>query len=502
MSKQDQALMKTAAAYIRVSTDRQEELSPDAQKRELKNYAKKNGILITDFYQDDGISGRTAEKRPEFQKMISLAKSQEHPYDYILVWKYSRFARNQEESIVYKSLLRKNDVDVISITEPLIDGPFASLIERIIEWMDEYYSIRLAGDVKRGMTEKALRGGYQSAPPLGYRMNEDHIPQIYEPEAVIYREIKRLCLDKNNPTTIARMLNDAGYRTRRGKRFESRTVLYILRNPFYAGCVRWNRTKHSSYRENDSKDIVVAPGIHKPLCSNDDFEKIQALVARYTPGSTGVRRKPDMAYKHYLCGLIKCPVCGRNMSYQKGQSQTNPDKSYPYFVCYQYGKGIHRIGGNINVRRCEDALIESLQGIVDAGAEAIDFRTVPKSAEPSPLLDKYNAALANLDAKERRIKEAYIEGIDTKDEYRENKLLLASERKKLEQLIRKESANNVMQIDITNPKELIIHIKNLIQVLTDPEVDIPQKNKALATILEKMEYTREDDTFRFYYIFT
>lgn len=190
------------------------------------------------------------------------------------------------------------------------------------------------------------------------------------------------------------------------------------------------------------------------------------------------------------------------MSYQKGQSQTNPDKSYPYFVCYQYGKGIHRIGGNINVRRCEDALIESLQGIVDAGAEAIDFRTVPKSAEPSPLLDKYNAALANLDAKERRIKEAYIEGIDTKDEYRENKLLLASERKKLEQLIRKESANNVMQIDITNPEELISHIENLIQILTDPEVDIPQKNKALASILEKMEYTREDDTFRFYYIFT
>ena len=129
--------MKTAAAYIRVSTDRQEELSPDAQKRELKNYAQKHGILITEFYQDNGISGRTAEKRPAFQKMISLAKSPEHPYDLILVWKFSRFARNQEESIVYKSLLAKNKVEVVSITEPLIDGPFASLIERIIEWMDE-----------------------------------------------------------------------------------------------------------------------------------------------------------------------------------------------------------------------------------------------------------------------------------------------------------------------------------------------------------------------------
>ena len=88
----------------------------------------------------------------------------------ILVWKFSRFARNQEESIVYKSMLKKDDVEVIStISEPLVDGPFGSLIERIIEWMDEYYSIRLSGEVKRGMKEKALRHGYQSTPPLGYK---------------------------------------------------------------------------------------------------------------------------------------------------------------------------------------------------------------------------------------------------------------------------------------------------------------------------------------------
>ncbi len=71
--------------------------------------------------------------------MIAAAKSEEHPIDVILVWKYSRFARNQEESIVYKSLLKKQcSVDVVSVSEPLVDGPFGSLIERIIEWMDEY----------------------------------------------------------------------------------------------------------------------------------------------------------------------------------------------------------------------------------------------------------------------------------------------------------------------------------------------------------------------------
>ena len=212
----DIANMKVACAYIRVSTDKQEELSPDAQKRLLIDYAKKHNmsLLAENIYIDNGISGKKADKRPEFMKMISLAKSKEHPFDIILVWKFSRFARNQEESIVYKSLLKKNNVEVVSISEPLIDGPFGSLIERIIEWMDEYYSIRLSGEVLRGMTEKALRGGYQSSLPLGYRMNKDTgIPYIYEPEAIIVRKIYKEYVAGHSYLVIARELYALGYNT-------------------------------------------------------------------------------------------------------------------------------------------------------------------------------------------------------------------------------------------------------------------------------------------------
>ena len=177
--------MKNGAIYVRVSTDKQEELSPDAQRRLLLEYAKKNDIIVSaDYiYVENGISGRYADKRPQFQKMIAAAKSEDHPIDVILVWKFSRFARNQEESIVYKSLLKKQcHVDVISISEPLIDGPFGSLIERIIEWMDEYYSINLSGETTRGMTEKALRGGYQSTPPLGYKAIGGGEPFVVAPD--------------------------------------------------------------------------------------------------------------------------------------------------------------------------------------------------------------------------------------------------------------------------------------------------------------------------------
>lgn len=73
----------------------------------------------------ESISGRKAEKRHDFQRMIGLAKTKPRPFSVIIVWKYSRFARNQEESIVYKSLLRRQcGIDVLSVSEPLVDGPF------------------------------------------------------------------------------------------------------------------------------------------------------------------------------------------------------------------------------------------------------------------------------------------------------------------------------------------------------------------------------------------
>ena len=103
--------LKNGALYIRVSTADQTELSPDAQQRLLLDYAKKNGIVIAkEFIFEESVSGRHADRRPKFQEMIALAKQESHPIDVILVWKFSRFARNQEESIVYKSLLKKSNV--------------------------------------------------------------------------------------------------------------------------------------------------------------------------------------------------------------------------------------------------------------------------------------------------------------------------------------------------------------------------------------------------------
>ena len=166
-----------AAAYIRVSTENQTELSPSSQLKIIRKFADEKGYLIDEdfIFRDNGISGRYADKRPEFNRMISLAKQKPPLFSAVLVWKFSRFARNQEESIFYKSLLRKNGIEVISVSEPVDDGPFGKLIERIIEWSDEYYSIRLSGEVRRGMTEKAERGGIVSIAPFGYKVTDGRL---------------------------------------------------------------------------------------------------------------------------------------------------------------------------------------------------------------------------------------------------------------------------------------------------------------------------------------
>lgn len=149
-------LPKIAAAYIRVSTDDQVEFSPDAQLAEIRKYAASHGYALPQefIFVDEGISGKHTQKRPEFNRMIGTAKTKPRPFDAILLWKFSRFARNREDSIVYKSMLRRElGIDVISISEPLADDKMSIIMEAMIEAMDEYYSLNLAEEVKRGMTE-------------------------------------------------------------------------------------------------------------------------------------------------------------------------------------------------------------------------------------------------------------------------------------------------------------------------------------------------------------
>ncbi len=463
---------KDGALYIRVSTDRQEELSPDAQKRLLLDYAKKNKILIQEPYifMENGISGRNAKKRPEFQKMIALAKSKPAPFQVILVWKFSRFARNQEESIVYKSMLKKQcGIDVVSISEPLIDGPFGSLIERIIEWMDEYYSINLSGETTRGMTEKALRGGYQSTPPLGYKAVGGGEPFVVAPDdarlvTYIFGQYCRCCKD---PTAIARQINDMGIRTRRGGRFERRNIVYILRNRFYIGKLEWNG--------------ISADGKHETFISPELFDQAQRrLDETFSPK----HRRSVSTCKHWLSGLVKCSICGASLSYNK--------QKYPYFVCWKYAKGFHKNGSSIS----ENRLIRSVKEYLEKLMNGQDF-SLSYIAPSTPQLNVRNQCqknLENLRIREQRIKLAYETGVDSLEEYKENKARLAQERDRLEKQF-KDLEDAPPAAD--SKKDFLKKVRTVYDVIDDPDIDNDTKGTFIRSIIEEIIYDKEKDTLTF-----
>ncbi len=161
--------MMRVAIYARASSERQDiDLSISAQLKALKEYAVRNGHIVVKEYVDEAESGRSID-RPGFKQMIATARQKPAPFEAILVWKLSRFARNREDSIIYKALLRRQGIQVISINEPLEDTPSGKLLEGIIEVIDEFYSTNLAQDVLRGMRENAGRGFCNGGrAPYGY----------------------------------------------------------------------------------------------------------------------------------------------------------------------------------------------------------------------------------------------------------------------------------------------------------------------------------------------
>ena len=478
--------LKNACAYIRVSTDKQEELSPDAQKRLIIDYCKKNSYTITNenIFIENGISGKKADKRPEFKRMIALAKSKEHPFDVILVWKFSRFARNQEESIVYKSMLKKANVDVVSVSEPVIDGPFGSLIERIIEWMDEYYSIRLSGEVIRGMTEKALRGGYNAQPPLGYRKNSDTgIPEIYEPEAVIVRNIFSNISQGLSLIDTARSINNMGFHTRRGGMFEQRTIRYIIENPFYYGYVRWNRQNPSEHTIKDKSEWIIAPGAHPVLINKEawDFANEQLIKI-----SRPYKERGTSGIKHWLSGIVKCSSCGSSLvsnSLWKGHSTS--------FQCSGYNKCKCKVSHYIKTERLEAGIYEGFLKVLSS--KNVTYEKVSEHSYEEKI--DTAALLKNIEDKERRIKQAYRDGIDTLEEYKDNKAILQKEREKVMEIISKQKP---VQHDEDN-ETMLSQIKNAYEIIKNEELDKLTRANAIRSVVSKAVYDNEKDTLDIYF---
>lgn len=460
--------MKTAAAYIRVSTDDQVEYSPASQLVKIREYAKRNGYILPDeyVYMDEGISGRHTAKRAAFNRMIGTAKQKPKPFDAILLWKFSRFARNREDSIVYKSMLRKQcGIDVISISENVGDDKMSVLIEALIEAMDEYYSINLSEEVKRGMTEKVSRGEAVSVPSFGYQIKDgQYIP---DPDtADVVRSIFADYVNGKGMRTIALEVNDRGFRTRRGNLFENRTIKYILQNPVYIGKIRWTPTGRADHRKGNT-DTLIVEGTHQPLIDSELWDKAQEKINMTS--RTKYMRSSDPKEPFMLQGLVRCSACGATLCRAVGTS----------LQCYAYAHGKCKTSHSITINRINDLIISALEDAAVTGK----FKISEPPVKPQQS-DDVAALIAREEKKLIRIKDAYENEVYTLDEFKASRSQILERIEQLRQkLPRPESQKS-------KKKTIQSKLCAILPALRSPATDESTKNALLKSVVERVVFYR------------
>lgn len=484
-------LLKIGAAYIRVSDERQDEYSPDSQLKKIRENAAKDGYTIPDEYvfYDDGISGKSARRRDDFNRMIAIAKEKTHPFDRIYVWKFSRFARNQEESMVYKNLLRKKEVTVVSVSEPIPEGHFGSLIERIIEWMDEFYLVNLGTEVTRGMTERFSRGEPVVAPPFGYKMGEKaYIPDEESGNADIVREIFQRYANGEKQREIAISLGERGVRTKQGNMPENRWVEYILRNPCYIGKLRWTTDgiRAVSRKDYDNDKIMVIDGHHEPLISIELWDKVQKILdAQKKAYPKYAKRQQPINYM--LKGLVRCSACDGPIAMASAVSGKSKVRT---MQCCNYSRGRCHTSHSITMPKIEFAFMQGLRKALGEKQFTINPKQ-PKKSAPNQV--DYDKLIAVEERRLARAKEAYLAEIDTIEQYGQNKKEITE---RIEDLKKRQNKEIFQEIDVN---AFAKKVAGVVEFIERDDVTEEAKNTALHSIIEKVVYEKAKGNLAIYF---
>ena len=340
------------ALYPRLSHEDElqgESNSISNQKRILETYAKQNGFSNLRWYTDDGYSGANFQ-RPGFQAM--LADIEAGKVGTVIVKDMSRLGRNYLQVGMYTEMIfPQKGVRFIAINDGVDsaqgENDFAPLRNIFNEWLVRDTSKKIKA-VKRskGMSGKPVT----SKPVYGYLMDEDENFIIDEEAAPVVRQIYSLCLAGNGPTKIARMLTEQQIptpgtleyrRTGSTRRYHpgyeckwaTNTVVHLLENREYTGCLVNFKTEKPSYKlkhsiENPPEKQAVFENHHEPIIDRETWERVQELRKQ--------RKRPNRYDEVGLfSGILFCADCGSVMYQQRYQTDKRKQDCY---ICGSYKK--------------------------------------------------------------------------------------------------------------------------------------------------------------------
>ena len=383
--------------YLRVSTEDQarEGFSLPEQKDRLETFCKFKGYEIVDYYEDAGISAKTGNFRPEFERLKEDIKSKR--INTIIALKLDRITRSIFDWEKLMTFLDENDayidcandeVNTTNANGKMVSRLLMSVSQNEIERTSERTKVGLAGAIKQGHLP--------SQAPLGYKHENKKLVIDYSTKDVVVR-IFELYYNGNSYQTISNILNEEQVLGKTNWR--DSTITAILENEVYKGdFVHGKRTKHPTYYKN----------VVEPLVSKEMWEDCQAQ-----------KKKNSRAYQRTLTYLflqkIRCPRCN-NLMGGKATKKKNGNVYY-YYYCNDC---------KLNLK--ENVIEEYFENFIN---EIVEYDSVvnqfflpmikQKFDEPKELLEK---ELDKQNAKLDRIRKAYISGAFDLEEYNAEKKIV------------------------------------------------------------------------------
>ncbi|MBQ9045550.1 MAG: recombinase family protein [Oscillospiraceae bacterium] len=302
------------AAYCRVSTNSADQRNSYA--RQIKTYTemiRRNPKWeLVEIFADEGITGMSAEKRPEFLRMIQMCEH--HQIDLIITKSVARFARNVKEALECTRRLKllgigvqfeEEGINTLSLGDEMLLNLFTAIAQEESKSISQH--------LRNSIVKRMERGEYvDSNAPYGYRLVQKKLC-VYEPEAKVIREIFRLYLNGRSVREISRALTEQGVPTKSGNQeWNPRVIAYILSNEKYIGDSLFQKTYNDTMipfpkRINHGEvDMYYATDTHEAIIDKETFDRAKKLLEQRREQF----KKTSVRTTYPLTSRIRCSECG------------------------------------------------------------------------------------------------------------------------------------------------------------------------------------------------
>jgi site-specific DNA recombinase len=295
--------------WIRVSTDDQAKgESPEHHRARAKANAELRGYEIRETYDLAGVSGKSVKDHPEAKRM--MRDVERGHIKGLMFSKLARFARNTRELLDFADSFQKHGAALISIEEHFdTSTPVGLLFYTIIAAMAQWEREEIGSRVRESVKIRAKLGKPISyVAPFGYEWKEKKLVQ--HPERAPVRKLAyELFLKHKRRTTVARLLNQGGYRTKEGKQWYDTTVTRILTDTSAKGVYYINRVKSlGNWKDEPKPESEWGTVFCEPLVTEETWNEVNRILEEQTKNAI----RPGPAPKHLFASLLHCQ-CGRRM---------------------------------------------------------------------------------------------------------------------------------------------------------------------------------------------